>query len=366
MAHPTHTHARPVPGRTVARAAVRVAACMTTAALLAGCASKPVLGPFVPANPSINPGYEAGAVLGLPSGDGLRTALSRVPHPDSVEADPRARAMRESAVAYGARAGLADAAVAINARLQSSASELSRTYDFGRVLIEGPDDVRILPPVISQAVDTWDVADAGKAVRTADAYYEIVRQARFVSAPPAWQAYLLRTYEVPEPPARALLPDNRKERDRWEGWVAEGFAKGREQANLIFKEDLARLERDFTGMVRYKKLLDQGMVSAPTVSDERLGTTGTGEDMRVNDRSVRIDRTPKLRVDDASAWTASPTTPGPDGPVGAGSKAPGPKAPGAKGAAGPKKTPAPVTVAATDPTPPAATVDRPPSDRAAW
>ena len=328
MAYPSDAIERR-PRRPLARMAARAMACALTAGTLAGCATAPTPQVFAAANPSINPGYEAGRIDNLPIHAGLEAALRAVPAPDAVETDPRARAMRESALAYGARAGLADAAVSINARLQTSAAELSRTYDFNRVLIAGPDKVQILPPVISQAKDVWDVADAGKAVRTADSVYEIVRQARFVSTPPVWQAYLLRTYVAPEPPARALLPNDRKERQRWEGWVAEGFAKGREQASMIFKEDLSRLERDFTGMVRYKALLDQGMVSAPTVSDERLGNTGTGEDMRVNDRAVRIDKTPKLRVDHPDGWTASPTTPGPDGPVGAGSN--GTAKPWAKG-----------------------------------
>ena len=299
------------------------------ASLASGCASRtaPVA---ISTNPAINPGYQAGQILGVPSGEALAAALAQVPEPDELGADPRLRAMREAAMAYGARAGLADASVSINGRLERSSADLTRTYDFSRVLIEAPNEAKILPPVISEAVEAWQVGEAGKTLRTADAVYEIVRQARFVSVPPMWQTYLLRTYEAPEPPAKALLPQNRKERRAWEGWVAEGFAKGREQAGEIFKHDLNRLERDFAGMVRYKVLLDQGMVTAPTVSNERLGNTGTGEDMRVNDRTVRIQSTPKLKVDRPGTWTSSPTTPGPDGPVGAGGASPA-EAPGAVG-----------------------------------
>ncbi len=84
-------------------------------------------------------------------------------------------------------------------------------------------------------------------------------------------------------------------------------------SSLRQQQLLERLERDFNGMVRYKSLLEQNKVSAPVVSDARLGTTGTGQDMRVNDRAIRITRDPSLKVDAPKDWQAAPTTPGPNG-----------------------------------------------------
>src|SRR3546814_10752794 len=81
---------------------------------------------------------------------------------------------------------------------------------------------------------------------------------------------------------------------------------GVKQARDIFQSDLNRLERDYTGMIRCKVLLEQGKVSAPVIAEGAMGGTGSGLDMRVNDRSIRITRDPILETD-ASRWDARPS-----------------------------------------------------------
>src|SRR3546814_13720751 len=80
---------------------------------------------------------------------------------------------------------------------------------------------------------------------------------------------------------------------------------GVKQARDIFQSDLNRLERDYTGMIRYKVLLEQGKVSAPVIAEGAMGVTGSGLDMRVNDRTIRITRDPN-RETDACRWHARP------------------------------------------------------------
>lgn len=218
----------------------------------------------------------------------------------------RAPAMRDAALSYGARAGLSWASREINKTLQARAAELTRTYDFQHLLIKGPHGAHILPPVISEALDTWESFDAGKTLRVADASYEIIEQARFTPVAPLWQGYLVRDYSVPEPPPNALLPRNAGERDAWKRWVSEGWDMGIQQANEIFDADLKRLERDLMGMLRYKKMLEENKVSAPILAEGNLGVTGTGQDMRVNDRAMRITRDPVLELDPGK-WNAAPT-----------------------------------------------------------
>ena len=76
---------------------------------------------------------------------------------------------------------------------------------------------------------------------------------------------------------------------------------GYEQADEIFKDDLSRLTLDFEGMVRYKLLLAQGMVSPPYALQVDRGVTGGGEEMRVGDRAVQITGVPEF-VTGADQW----------------------------------------------------------------
>lgn len=231
----------------------------------------------------------------------------RKPGEEPKEADRlRAPAMRDAALSYGARGGLAWTSRGINEMLRSRATELSKTYDFNRVLIRTPSQATILPPVISEANETYETADAGKTLRVADTVYQIVDQARFAPVAPLWHTYLVRAYSAPEPPPDTLLPKSDGERDAWRRWIAEGWEMGNKQAQEIFEADMRRLERDFVGMVRYKALLEEGKVSAPVVAEGNLGVTGTGQDMRVNDRALRITKDPTLQTP-TRGWTASPS-----------------------------------------------------------
>ncbi len=283
---------------------------------LAGCAT---MQPPAARDPSaVNPDYKAGRleipVSNVPS---LEEVVNKAPSHEKIaktgEDRLRGGAMKDAALSYGARAGLAWESRIINRMLQERSAEIARTYDFQRTMIKGPENVTILPPVISEARQAWETSEAGKTLRVADTVYEIVEQARFSAVPPLWQAYLVRDYKTPEAPPDSLLPKDSTERAQWRDWVSEGWAMGQKQAREIFQADLERLERDFNGMVRYKALLEQGKVSAPVVADARFGTTGTGQDMRVNDRAIRITRDPSLQVGNPQGWKSSPTTPGPDG-----------------------------------------------------
>jgi defect-in-organelle-trafficking protein DotC len=265
----------------------------------------------IPLRADVNPNYTAGDLdIPTPQVPTLEQVINQTPKPsDAPENDEdrlRAPAMRDAALSYGARAGLAWASQGINQTLKSRAAELTKTYDFNRLLIDGPSGSKILPPVISEANGAWESFDAGKTLRVADTVYQIIEQARFTPVAPLWHTYLIRTYTAPEMPPDALLPRSDGERDAWRKWVTQGWMMGLKQADEIFKSDLNRLERDFTGMVKYKALVEQGKVSKPTVAEGNLGVTGTGQDMRVNDKAIRITKDPTLQTD-PSKWQSAPS-----------------------------------------------------------
>lgn len=217
----------------------------------------------------------------------------------------RLKAMREAALSYGAQGGLAWRAQRINEEMRAHAAELGRVFDFKELLLEGPEGSLVAPPVISEARDSWSAANGGQELRIADRVYEIINNARFVPTAPVWQTYLVRGFQMPKKPFPVLLPKNDDERRLWREWVAEGWESGVEQARAIFAADLAKLERDITGMIRYRVLLAQRVVTPPHLAVGDHGVTGDGEDLRVRDRSLRITVNSKL-VKDADEWLPSP------------------------------------------------------------
>ena len=65
--------------------------------------------------------------------------------------------------------------------------------------------------------------------------------------------------------------------------------------------DLGRLQRDITGMARYRVLLRAGVVANPKVATTQQVVDGGGGELRAGDRIVTITSQPGLRAD-AGAW----------------------------------------------------------------
>ena len=83
----------------------------------------------------------------------------------------------------------------------------------------------------------------------------------------------------------------------WNFYLKRGWEDGLQQANDIFSANLSRLKRDFTGMILYRKLLAQGIITSPTISKADLGVTGDANAIRVNDEIMRITAHAALQPD---------------------------------------------------------------------
>ncbi len=210
----------------------------------------------------------------------------------------RSKALEDTAMSLGAQGGLAWASTQINNRLEKDKWYLETIYNFnGMMLSHG-----VLPPVLEEGNNSLNQDDPN-TIRIADKTYLIVQQARFATTPPNWRDYIHMIYSKPEIPNRVLLPRNSDERKLWVKGIKVGWDMGIEQAYSIFQQNLARLKRDYNGMVLYRKLLQEHMISAPFVSKTELGVTGDGTDMRINDQVLRITELPKLQTD-SNGWKA--------------------------------------------------------------
>jgi defect-in-organelle-trafficking protein DotC len=208
----------------------------------------------------------------------------------------RYQAIEDTAMSLGARSALAWRSQQINEILQENEPELDATYNFQGLML--PENV--LPPVLAQARNILNLAGPD-TIRLAQHSYKIVEQARFVTAPPTWRDYLWLDYPQPSLPDKTLLPRNKAEKSIWRHFVHMGWNNGINQANSIFSANLNTLNRDFNGMILYRELYQQNMVSAPFVARTNLGITGDGSQMSIDDRVLRITALPQLNLN-GSTW----------------------------------------------------------------
>jgi defect-in-organelle-trafficking protein DotC len=211
--------------------------------------------------------------------------------------DLRDDAMREAALSYGARGGLAWRTYQIRHEMEGRHAYMDKVFDFRALLIPAPSGLLIEPPVITEQDNAVTCASCSPtAAAVADRVYQIRKNAKIVNAPRHWRNYLEREWGAVVDPPDLLRPQNPKERAKWKNWVRTGWKQGIEQADEIFEEDLNQLTADYRGMVRYRMLLAQGMVTPPYAIQTDRGVTGDGTTMRVGDRQIQITALPALNT----------------------------------------------------------------------
>jgi defect in organelle trafficking protein DotC len=215
----------------------------------------------------------------------------------------RWQALYETALSLGATGALAWRSEQIDMSLTKNTGELNQIFDFNQLLLQD----NILPPVLVESDNSLNLADSD-SIRLAAKTFKIISPARFVTAAPSWRAYLWMSYPKPPVPDRTLLPKNQAEAEVWNRFIREGWQNGIQQANAIFSANLNRLRRDYNGMVLYRKMLAQGMVSAPFVAKADLGVTGDRNEIRIDDRILRITAHSQLQTD-SSKWQPILTNP---------------------------------------------------------
>jgi defect-in-organelle-trafficking protein DotC len=204
----------------------------------------------------------------------------------------RSQSLQDTALSVGAQAGLYYRALQINQILQQQSKALDEIFNFNRLMLSD----HVLPPVLQTSAKNLKL-DGADVLRLSDTMYLIRSQARFVTAAPNWRNYLLMNATPADIPPYNMLPKTRQERVIWREYVTLGWQQGIEQGDLMLKDNLARLKRDFEGMILYRQLLAKKMVSSPFVQTDNLGVTGGGESLRINDELMQIKALPQLQPD---------------------------------------------------------------------
>jgi defect-in-organelle-trafficking protein DotC len=229
-------------------------------------------------------------LIDLPRGDTILDGFS------AILPDIKLEAQKEAAYSYGARGGLAWRTWHIRNEMETRARSLDKVFDFRQLLIPAPSGLLIEPPVIGEAMDALLIDNRGMEAAVADRVLNISQNARITSTARTWRSYLEREWGTVDPPPDILRPENKVERVAWEKNIKKGWEMGVNQADEIFQDDLNRLVADYQGMIRYRTLLAQGMVSPPYALQVDRGITGGGNEMRIGDRALSLTQLPQLQT----------------------------------------------------------------------
>ena len=216
--------------------------------------------------------------------DALMNPAAEVRQVDAIPAI-RDAAIRDAALAAGARVCLVIRSKEIVADTERNATSLDKTFNFG-YLVEG----NVLPPVVSEERERV-VSGGGKVLRTADKVYRIERDAQLVTVIPTWRNYLyvgLSSAPAVTAPPAALIPKNDAERAVWRQSADIGCKAGREQADTAYQANIAKLTFEYEGMLRFKTMISRNMAVAPVVAKSGVAVSGNGREMALNDETTRI------------------------------------------------------------------------------
>lgn len=202
----------------------------------------------------------------------------------SSVSDTRRQLLEEAGRTLGFRGGKAQRAWELRQTLEAMANTLDTLYDF-RTLISRQG---WLPPVIGEAQDVAHITSG--QIRTATRVYEILAPERFVSNPPSWRGWLnagLSTTTVDGPEA-VVIPANGEQKSLWQAAVRQGWEEGRESADHTLEANFNRLTRDYRGMLVYSRLLQQGVITSPVVTEQQQTVSGDRHKLTTGDRVRRL------------------------------------------------------------------------------
>lgn len=195
--------------------------------------------------------------------------------------ESKLKAISETGVRIGAQGGMISRSKEIIAKTESRAQDLDRIFLFQPLI----DSNGLLPPVIVDSEQKIETANGAQRIDFAGVTYKILTPARFVRVAPTWRIYLfagigdkrLSVDRIPQ----AIKPETSAEKAAWEAAVKSGWQIGVEQADSIFKENTARLKRDYIGMIKYLSLRSKGMIRKPVVAE-------TNSYVKVSDDEIAI------------------------------------------------------------------------------
>jgi len=223
---------------------------------------------------------------------------------DDASADLRLRAMRQAAEAVGVQKGYAFRMNEYHDLLMKQEDRYDEIFDFRQLMELVPGDydneIRLyrLPAVIQEARNYIEGDDSFLTVTGTN--YKILKNTRLTTVPPTWRDYLLTTTNLEaNNPARSILPaaDEEREREIWSTHVMRGWKRGLSQADQEIQLRISRFRRDFVGMVRYLRLLEQELIDPDFIAVQNQMVTGGGDRLAIDKTTYQITSPAQFNTD---------------------------------------------------------------------
>ncbi|MDR3153434.1 MAG: type IV secretion system DotC family protein [Deltaproteobacteria bacterium] len=184
---------------------------------------------------------------------------------DARPGPPRDRAQREAAFSASVQAGARwRYARILEERVAPNEAKLDRLFDFKALMIR-KGDVWVLPPVATGAGRAVRLEEGSLKASGQEKSYRLVEKAKMALGPPDWREYLAAGLPQPEDIHPSILPSGLREARLWRERVDKGWKTGAEEAEDLFRRRAALLARDYAGMLLFRELSGERLVSGPEV-----------------------------------------------------------------------------------------------------
>lgn len=212
-----------------------------------------------------------------------------------IAGDIKMKAMYDYAKAIAIRAAMTSRIDNIESIIEKHSRELDAIYNFEPLMIQQ----RVVPPVITEARDLYNQS-SNLQIRLSQALYNIERQAYFSSTAPNWREYLRFNNEGSAYGkfgyfAGDMQPKTKMEGEIWAEATEKGWELGARQANVILEQAMQKLNRDYTGMIRFHTMVLEGKLTMPSVSSYNLYDSNTGNRLIVGEELLEIDVLPTFK-----------------------------------------------------------------------
>lgn len=166
---------------------------------------------------------------------------------------------------------------------------LDTAFNFSPLLLTQGQAV-IMPPVLAKGGASMRIED-GDTVTTAKSTYELLEPAKYISSSPTWREFLMvDSFPKPEEPNPALLPKTSSERAIWRKAVRKAWQEGIVQADQLFADNVARMTREYRGIMLYHLLTAQHLLSKINTASTDLGRYISGNKLNIGQQVYRITR----------------------------------------------------------------------------
>lgn len=211
----------------------------------------------------------------------------------NVALTARLEAVRDSGKSLGIQTGINRQMYFMKMALQKHEREMDTVYDFGRLMIQG----RVVPPIITELRDQYH-QEGDTVIKLSGVQYNIEQQARFSSVPPTWKQYFeYGTGNTNYTNITLGLQISGDEEHLFRQSIRDGYQEGIEAANTMFKQSFERLNRDYTGMLRFDTYVKRGMISMPIIATADIEMTNTGSRLVLDEQLLRITVMPSFNSD---------------------------------------------------------------------